>query len=161
MKSPLPFLPARRLAAIAVTSGSRGAPPVNPLAWPFLITAPIAGALILTTLLLGACDRSATSPMATAPTASQAMPAATASAAEEAAATAAISSTASAASGTDPSVPPAASVLEPAPAAKADAAQGRTNKAMSRTQESTAMPMPGQNNDHSAPLPPARRASAP
>jgi hypothetical protein len=38
---------------------------------------------------------------------------------------------------------------------------GRSNNTMSATQESTAMPMPGQNNDHSAPLGPARRASAP
>lgn len=65
-------------------------------------------------------------------------------------------------SGTDASVPSAASVMAPATqASAADASTGRANKSMSRAEESTAMPLPGQNNDHSAPLPPARRASAP
>jgi hypothetical protein len=32
---------------------------------------------------------------------------------------------------------------------------------MSRAQESAAMPLPGQNNDHSAPLIPAKPASQP
>jgi hypothetical protein len=32
------------------------------------------------------------------------------------------------------------------------ASAGRGNAAMSPAQESTAMPLPGQNNDHSAPL---------
>jgi hypothetical protein len=41
-------------------------------------------------------------------------------------------------------------VLASAPAAKIDPAAGRSNTEMSRTQESTAMPLPGQNNDHSA-----------
>lgn len=59
------------------------------------------------------------------------------------------------------SVPDAASVLRPTAAGKADPAAGRSNNSMSRTQESSAMPLPGQNNDHSAPLTPARRASAP
>ena len=63
--------------------------------------------------------------------------------------------------GSDASVPAAASVLTPAPQASVPASSaGRDNKAMSRTEESTAMPMPGQNNDHSAPLPPSRSASA-
>jgi len=57
------------------------------------------------------------------------------------------------------SVPPAADVITPPPDTKADPAAGRSNKAMTRAQESTAMPMPGQNNDHSAPLAPARGAS--
>jgi len=61
----------------------------------------------------------------------------------------------------DPSVPPAASVLPPATATKADPTLGRSNSTMSAAQESTAMPMPGQNNDHSAPLGPAQRASSP
>lgn len=61
----------------------------------------------------------------------------------------------------DTSVPDAAAVLGPAAAGKADPAAGRSNNSMSRTQESSAMPLPGQNNDHSAPLTPARRASAP
>lgn len=62
---------------------------------------------------------------------------------------------------TDPSVPAADSVLSPATATRPDPAAGRTNRSMTRTQESTAMPLPGQNNDHSAPLTPARRASGP
>ena len=62
---------------------------------------------------------------------------------------------------TDASVPAAATVLTPAAAAKTDAAAGRTNRAMSPAQESSAMPLPGQNNDHSAPLTPAKRASGP
>lgn len=61
----------------------------------------------------------------------------------------------------DTSVPDAGSVLTPATAAKADPAAGRSNNSMSRTQESSAMPLPGQNNDHSAPLTPAQRASGP
>lgn len=59
------------------------------------------------------------------------------------------------------SVPSADSVFAPASAPKADAAAGRSNSALSAAQQSTAMPMPGQNNDHSAPLGPAKRASAP
>ncbi len=62
---------------------------------------------------------------------------------------------------TDVSVPPANAVLAPALATPVDPTAGRSNKAMSRAQESSAMPMPGQNNDHSAPLPPAKRASSP
>jgi len=61
----------------------------------------------------------------------------------------------------DTSVPSASSVFAPAPAASVDPAAGRANKPMSQAQESTAMPMPGQNNDHSAPLTPAKPASAP
>jgi hypothetical protein len=59
------------------------------------------------------------------------------------------------------SVPDAASVFTPAAETKTDPAAGRSNNTMSRTEESTAMPLPGQNNDHSAPLPPAKRASSP
>lgn len=59
------------------------------------------------------------------------------------------------------SVPAAASVFTPPAETKPDPAAGRSNKAMSRAEESTAMPLPGQNNDHSAPLPPAKRASGP
>lgn len=61
----------------------------------------------------------------------------------------------------DTSVPSAGSVLPPAAEAKPDLAAGRTNDTMSRAQESSAMPMPGQNNDHSAPVAPAKRASNP
>ena len=59
----------------------------------------------------------------------------------------------------DTSVPDAGSVLSPA--AKADPATGRSNRAMSRDQQSSAMPLPGQNNDHSAPPTPAKRDSGP
>lgn len=63
---------------------------------------------------------------------------------------------------TDASVPPADSVAMPAGnAPRADATAGRANTAMTRREESSAMPMPGQNNDHSAPLAPAKRASGP
>lgn len=63
---------------------------------------------------------------------------------------------------TDPSVPSADSVMVPASETpKSDASVGRTNSSMTATQESTAMPMAGQNNDHSAPVTPAKRASAP
>ena len=62
-------------------------------------------------------------------------------------------------SGPDTSVPPAATVIAPPPATKTDPVAGRANSTMSQTQESTAMPMAGQNNDHSAPLTPAKRAS--
>jgi hypothetical protein len=61
----------------------------------------------------------------------------------------------------DPSVPVAASVSSPATATEADPAPARSNKAMSAAQEFTAMPMPGQYNDHSATLEPAKRASSP
>jgi hypothetical protein len=61
----------------------------------------------------------------------------------------------------DTSVPDAGSVLSPSAEPKVDPAAERTNKAMTRGQESSAMPMPGQNNDHSAPAAPARRASSP
>jgi hypothetical protein len=38
---------------------------------------------------------------------------------------------------------------------------GRSNAPMTRNQESNAMPMAGQNNDHSAPAAPDKTASAP
>jgi hypothetical protein len=59
---------------------------------------------------------------------------------------------------TDPSVPPAASVLPPAVPATPDPAGVRMNGDLTKAQESSAMPMPGQNNDHSVPAP-AKRAS--
>ena len=64
-----------------------------------------------------------------------------------------------AASAASTSVPDAATVLGTTNESKVEPVAGRTNKSMSRAEESTAMPMPGQNNDHSAPLPPAKRAS--
>lgn len=65
----------------------------------------------------------------------------------------------------DPSVPAAGSVVSPptAPTAQ-DAGQGRAEGRMTRAQESSAMPMPGQANDHStsrAASAPPRSASAP
>jgi hypothetical protein len=67
------------------------------------------------------------------------------------------------------SVPPANTVMAPATVQPAEpASAGRTNTSMTRAQESSAMPIPGQNNDHSAPLSsttrpagPAGRASGP
>lgn len=100
-------------------------------------------ALVVTMLALGACGRAAVEPPASMEKPVQ-------------------NDTAPAAAGvTDTSVPSAGSVLTPAIPAKADPAAGRSNNSMSRTQESSAMPLPGQNNDHSAPLTPAPRASAP
>lgn len=64
----------------------------------------------------------------------------------------------------DPSVPAADAVLSPASATAApvaDAAAARTTLPMTRAQENGAMPLPGQANDHSAPLTPAKPASAP
>ena len=101
------------------------------------------GALLLMVLVVGACSKE---PPALA------APATTATRVETPPATGA---------GSDPSVPDAGSVLAPSAVPKADPAAGRTNNAMSRSQESIAMPMPGQNNDHSAPVGPAKQASAP
>jgi hypothetical protein len=54
---------------------------------------------------------------------------------------------------TTTSVPPADAGVAPATTkASEPGASGRTNTNMTRAQESSAMPMPGQNNDHSAPL---------
>jgi hypothetical protein len=59
-------------------------------------------------------------------------------------------------------VPAADSVVSPAnQTPKAGVATGRSNSAMTRAQESSAMPMAGQNNDHSAPLKSEKGASAP
>ncbi len=98
-------------------------------------------ALIAMALLLGACSK-APSVMS----APMTMPASGGSAPATA-------------GGPDPSVPDASSVLTPGSTPRADAPAGRTNSAMTPAQESGAMPMPGQNNDHSAPQAPARRAS--
>lgn len=104
---------------------------------------------VLTTLCacvlgLGACDKTPTppsTPMVNKPAATESGPT-----------TGSVGST---------SVPSAESVLAPATATKTDPALGRSNTPMTTAQESTAMPLPGQNNDHSAPLAPAKRASAP
>lgn len=64
--------------------------------------------------------------------------------------------------GTNTSVPAAESVFLPAAETiKAADTAARTNKAMTRTEETNAMPMAGQANDHSAPAAAARRASGP
>jgi len=101
-------------------------------------------ALCASVLLLGGCDKTPTAsetPMADTPV--QTESAATARAVD------------------DPSVPAAESVLPPVNATKADPTPGGSNDTMSSAQESTAMPMPGQNNDHSTPLRPAKRANSP
>ena len=101
------------------------------------------GALIAASLALGACSKTPTEP----PTpVMQPVQEAPASRAPDA---------------TDPSVPAAASVVAPAVQAKPAPDGGRTNSSMSSAQESSRMPMPGQNNDHSAPLGPAKPASGP
>lgn len=62
----------------------------------------------------------------------------------------------------DTSVPLADSVLNPAPGASQPAAAAvRSNAGMTPAQESSAMPMAGQNNDHSAPVATGKRASSP
>lgn len=62
----------------------------------------------------------------------------------------------------DTSVPAADSVLSPAPGASQPvAAATRSNTGMTPAQESSAMPMAGQNNDHSAPVATGKRASSP
>lgn len=59
---------------------------------------------------------------------------------------------ATAPSAADPSVPSAESVFAPGDAAKADPALGKTDGTRRPAQESETKLMPGQNNDHSAPL---------
>jgi hypothetical protein len=97
-------------------------------------------ALFAALLAMGACSKPMPDPVAATPVPVQ-------------------TSAASAAGAPDTSVPDAAAVLSAAPAASVDPGAGRSNTAMSRAQEASAMPMPGQNNDHSAPLASAPRAS--
>ncbi len=53
-------------------------------------------------------------------------------------------------------VPPADTVFAaPSLASNASAAAGRSNSNLTRADEANAMPLPGQNNDHSAPVLPA------
>jgi hypothetical protein len=63
----------------------------------------------------------------------------------------------------DTSVPSASSVMAPAEAAppKDSPPATRSNEALTGAQESAAMPMGGQANDHSAPKPAEAAASAP
>ena len=101
------------------------------------------GALVVAAMLLGACDKTPLRPPPPLTTPGQ-------------------GATAPTTAGTvDQSVPEASAVLPPAVAAKVDPAAGRSNSAMTREQESSAMPIPGQNNDHSAALTPGKRASSP
>lgn len=53
-------------------------------------------------------------------------------------------------------VPPAESVFPPGTPTRADPALAKTDGTRKPPQESTGTLMPGQNNDHSAPLSPAR-----
>ena len=64
--------------------------------------------------------------------------------------------------GTNTTVPSAETVFSPAAETPKPAVTAvRENKAMTRVEEATAMPMAGQANDHSAPVGAARRASGP
>jgi len=56
----------------------------------------------------------------------------------------------------DPSLPSAASVFPSGTAAQVDPAPGKTDGTRKPAQESAGVLMPGQNNDHSAPLSPAK-----
>ena len=59
-------------------------------------------------------------------------------------------------------VPSAASVVSAQAVAPNDnAAAGRSNSSLTRAQESSGMPLPGQNNDHSAPVAPTASAKRP
>ena len=59
------------------------------------------------------------------------------------------------------SVPAADTVPAPDVTSQPDPKAGRSNAGLSTAQESGAMPLPGQNNDHSAPLPAPKGASSP
>jgi len=100
------------------------------------------GMLCLSALLLGGCNKAPSDPP---------VPTVTPARVETGPAAGSVANT---------SVPPADSVITPANENKVDPAAGRSNRSMSRSQESSAMPMPGQNNDHSAPLS-AKGASSP
>lgn len=110
---------------------------------PPLRTSYSVAALGLIALSLGACDKP--SPRPPAPTVNAAP----------------LRSGAAAGNAADTSVPAAEAVLTPGAAAKPDPVAGRTNSSMTRAQEAGAMPLPGQNNDHSAPVAPPKRSSAP
>ena len=99
-------------------------------------------ALVSAVCLLAACDKIAEPPAPRAGSGVPAVPMAT----------------------PDPSVPPVPSVLTvPTTATAKDAPSGRTTGTLTPAQESTAMPMPGQVNNHSSTaLDPAKKgASAP
>jgi hypothetical protein len=108
-----------------------------------LLRATQGGALLLTAVAMSVCGKQQAAPPASMTTVPR------------------VDSPPAPAGGPDTSVPDASSVLTPSAGTKADPTAGRTNGAMTRSQESSAMPMPGQNNDHSAPVGPAKRASSP
>ena len=85
--------------------------------------------LCASVLLVSACDKTPTQPPL--PTATQ---------------------PATAPSAADPSVPSAESVFAPGNAAKTDPTLGQTDGTRKPAQASDTKLMPGQNNDHSAPL---------
>lgn len=102
-------------------------------------------ALCLAALLLNACDKTPIGPTVPKVEAIQAEP--------DAAKRSPVEGT---------TVPAADSVVDPAnQTPKAGASPGRSNSAMTQAQESSAMPVTGQNNDHSAPLRSEEGASAP
>ena len=104
-------------------------------------------ALCASALWLGACDKTPTSP----PTPVVSQPAST-------------ESGVAVGSVPDPSLPSAKSVFPSANNTQADATPSRSDGTRNPDQESTPAtdkPMPGQNNDHSAPLGPTKSASSP
>lgn len=98
----------------------------------------------LSALLLGACDRDRLAPPTPRVEPVQ------------------VEATSTQPAGNNTSVPTADSVFSPAAeTAKPAPTAVRTNKAMTRAEESNAMPLAGQANDHSAPVGAGRRASGP
>ncbi len=101
-------------------------------------------ALCACLLSLGACDKSPTTPPT--PIVINSVPT------ESAATTGSV---------TDPSLPSAKAVFPSASATQAGSTPGRTDGIRNPAQEATGTMMPGQNNDHSAPLGPSKSASSP
>jgi hypothetical protein len=132
----LPYGALWREARAAGTPGTRIAPhPLeNRMSTPIALIA--LGACVI---LLGACDK--TPPPLPAPITGLSAPADTGAAA---------------ATVTLPVVPSAASVFPPTGSPSADPAAGNTDGTRKPAKESDTLPMPGQNNDHSAPLSPTR-----
>ena len=101
-------------------------------------------AICASVLSLGACDRrptAAPAPLADTPVAADAG--------------------SRAGAGGDPSVPSTESAFPTASARKADPTVVVSDGERNPAQESKGLPMPGQNNDHSAPLDTAKRAGSP
>ena len=97
-------------------------------------------ALCACVMSLSACDKKPTAP----PTPALSLPVPAGSGATTGSSTG---------STTDPSLPPASTVFPPG---TTDPALGKTDGTRKPAQESDTKPMPGQNNDHSAPLSPAK-----